>query len=183
MHSRRILAAVCNWRLHYCRVCACYDKTMLRLALIRIMDSVCRWHPTVSFDVYVDDIDASAQGEPDEVEAVIVGVSRFLVLSLEKLMDARVSRNKSIVLASNKRLREKIGKGLEGLDIKVGHTAAKLGVDFSLRKARRVAKLRARLLAFRQKNSEVQVVGQSSSCEKSGFGATPWSLGGGNIRG
>ena len=101
-------------------------------------------HRQVSFYVYVDDIDIGSSGPARQVLEDTTGATRWLVQYLEVRLKAKVSRQKSRVLATSRALRQALSCRLRALRLGSGSWAKKLGTNFKLTNGRRAPTLRKR---------------------------------------
>ena len=112
----------------------------VRVHCIDALDGVVMQAPSVSLDVYIDDLALSAEADDDKkVLEILVPATASLIHAVEEEMGSQVALDKAAALASSpslaKQLRQALGKYA---GTKCSVTAPNLGVDFAPGRARRL---------------------------------------------
>jgi hypothetical protein len=116
--------------------------TLVKVYCLLPFDGVARRHPEVDLDIYIDDLQISARGEPEQVEDKVCEAAADLREVVQLEIVANLAEAKAAVVASSGALagaiRRRLGKD-GGTD---KETTVALGIDFaSGRKTRRGGRL------------------------------------------
>ncbi len=100
------------------------------LVVVDVLDKLRKDYPQVRVIAYVDDLTLHRAGTEQEVKEDLEAASAQLVRELEENCRLVVSRVKSGVVASSKRLMGKLKRGMGRIGIGVARRARLLGVDY-----------------------------------------------------
>ncbi len=100
------------------------------LMVVDSLEAIRRDFPRLRLVAYVDDLTLHRTGEEVEVKSDIEAATVMLVKELEEGCRLVVSRAKSAVVVSGKRLVKKLGKCMTKMGIPIGLKARLLGVDY-----------------------------------------------------
>ncbi len=106
--------------------------TVVKLILLEAIDSVVREFPRLRPFVYLDDITLLWRGTRVDQARTLVAAIRRLVAILEGELHAKVSRSKTVIVASAKELARVIKDGIGDLAFQFEDEARLLGVDLCL---------------------------------------------------
>ncbi len=100
------------------------------LMVVDSLDAIRRDFPRLRLVAYVDDLTLHRTGEEVEVRADIEAATARLVKDLEEGCQLVVSREKSAVIVSGKKMGKRMSKCMTRMGIPIGLKARMLGVDY-----------------------------------------------------
>ena len=127
-----------------------------RAFLYDLLDQVHKDHRPVQVRSFVDDLALRVQGVKGAVVQRAVSAAGALLKGLED-RGAKVSREKTVVMASSRQLEKQVQEGLagEGFQIQTATTARDLGGDAQVRGRRRIPVARGRVIKSSKRTGRI----------------------------
>ena len=124
-----------------------FATTEMRIIFINIIDKALRLAPLVQPSLYVDDLSAEAAGGDNVVAQQVVAFTMSVCndVTTHKM---EVSCTKSLCMASNTKLGQRIRDGLRRYGIQLRHRVTSLGAGLGAGRRRNAIVLKKRLTAF-----------------------------------
>ena len=142
-----------------------FATSLVKAYCMQPFDEVVAMHPSVDFDVYIDDLQIAAQGSQDQVAERIVAAAVDLKRAVQDEIMAELAQHKAATVATSTRLAKRIRRALgDDGGIEVSDTTA-LGIDFSCGRRRggtKMGKVRMRLKTVAGRRRRIALICKAS---------------------
>jgi hypothetical protein len=128
-----------------------FATTELRLLLIGVVETVCRWWPHAQITLYVDDLTIAAWGRLSVAASTVTHAVDFVVSYFEQHLELEVSAAKSVIVGSRVAVVKAVIRNARTQKLKPVRVTKLLGAAMGGGRKRSVLPLRVRMHAFRKR--------------------------------